>query len=423
MIAVIGAGISGIQAAGQLQRLGADFCVLEASDRPGGLARTAAYERWRYDFGVKALYSQNSAVMSYLKSLPVDYVVHDRQVAVYHCSAGSPGGQDISYPFENGIGELPHEDKIACVLGYFEAQSAQKPYANFREWIMNQLGRGVAEQFMLPYNSKIWDCPLDEISPALVAGKIHPAPLEEILRIALGERITGRQYQARFLYPREGLNALIEAMARPVAPSIRYNFRVGRIDTHGAGYEIVSTAGERVACQAIISTLPLPRLGALLAPRRWRRPEWRYNNTRFLIFCLNRAPARRLHWQFFAHPSFPFYRLTYMHNFSDRFQPCLVAEVTDRGQPAQLNEFVEALERIGVQRDWIEAVQEERLEFTYPIPTLRSESEKPQIIEAFEAQHIYPLGRAGSWLYANIDGIIAQAWERVPQIVAREGTL
>ena len=66
------------------------------------------------------------------------------------------------------------------------------------------------------------------------------------------------------------------------------------------------------------------------------------------------------------------------------------------------------------------ATLEERLEFTYPIPTLRSDAEKPGVIAAFEARHIYPLGRAGAWSYSNVDGIILQAWQQVPRIVARE---
>ena len=420
MIAIIGAGIAGIQAACQLRQAGVAFCVLEAGPALGGLARTGLHQQWKYDYGVKALYSRDSAVMDYLRALPVEYVEHERQAAVHHVSAGSPGGIDITYPFENGIGELPLADKVACVLGYLEASTAQQPFANFREWIVNRLGRGIAEQFMLPYNQKSWDCPLDEISLGLVANKIHPAPLEEIIRIALGEKITGRQYQAHFIYPREGLNALTAAMAAPVRDQIQTGFRVAAIQAQSEGYEIVSTDGARVACQAIISTLPLPRLGRLLAPGEWPQPDWRYNSTRFLIVGLNQAPANDLHWQFFADPRFPFYRLTYMHNFSDRFPPCLVAEATDRGQPLRPAEFVAALETIGVKSAWVTATWEERLAFTYPIPTLRSDAEKPGVIAAFEARHIYPLGRAGAWSYSNVDGIILQAWQQVPHILERE---
>lgn len=420
MIAIIGAGIAGLQAACQLQQAGVEFCVLEAGPALGGLARTGQHQRWRYDYGVKALYSQNSAVMDYLRALPVEYVEHERHAAVHHVSAGSSRGIDITYPFENGIGELPLADKVECVLGYLEASTAPRPAANFHEWIINRLGRGIAEQFMLPYNRKIWDCPLDEISLGLVANKIHPAPLEEIIRIALGEKITGRQYQARFIYPRDGLNAMTAAIAAPVQAHIRAGFQVAGIQAQGEGYEIVATDGARVACRAIISTLPLTRLGRLLAPGDWPQPDWRYNSTRFLIVCLDQAPPNDLHWQFFADPRFPFYRLTYMHNFSDRFPPCLVAEATDRGQPLRPAEFVAALETLGVKPEWVAATLEERLEFTYPIPTLRSDAEKPGVIAAFEARHIYPLGRAGAWFYSNVDGIILQAWEQVPRIVERE---
>ncbi len=420
MIAILGAGIAGLQAACLLQQAGVEFCVLEAGQAVGGLARTGEYRHWKYDYGVKALYSQNSAVMDYLRALPVAYVEHERHAAVHHVSASGGPGLDITYPFENGIGELPLADKVACVLGYLEASSAQAPVANFQEWITHRLGRGIAEQFMLPYNQKIWDCPLDEISLGLVANKIHPAPLEEIIRIALGEKITGRQYQARFIYPRDGLNAMTAAMAAPVEAHIRRNFSVATIQAQGEGYEIVSTGGASVRCQAIISTLPLPRLGWLLAPGDWPRPDWRHNNSRFLIVCLSQAPDSPLHWQFFASPRFPFYRLTYMHNFSDRFPPCLVAEATDRGQPLQAAECVAALAEIGIRPEWVTATLEERLAFTYPIPTLRSDAEKPGVVAAFEARHIYPLGRAGAWHYSNVDGIILQAWQQVPRILERE---
>jgi hypothetical protein len=54
--------------------MGVEFCLLEAGGLVGGLARTAVHKRWRYDFGVKALCSQQSSVMSHLRSLPVEYV-------------------------------------------------------------------------------------------------------------------------------------------------------------------------------------------------------------------------------------------------------------------------------------------------------------------------------------------------------------
>lgn len=417
-IAILGAGISGLQAANMLRQRGLDFKLLESEPTIGGLARTAGYRHWRYDFGVKALYSKNAQVMDYLRSLPIEYSEHDRCVQVHHVSNGQSA--EVDYPFENGIGQLPHEDKVACVLGYLEAYAANKPFANFQEWIVNRLGYGIANQFMLPYNHKIWDAPLEEISMGLVSGKIHPAPIEEIVRIALGEKIVGRQYQAKFIYPREGLTAMIDAMAAPIREQIKTNFRVAEIARQQDEYRITSVSGEQVECSVIISTIPLLELGGLFTGQDMPQPKWRYNKTLFYVVFLNQAPAHGLHWHFFAAPQFPFYRLTYMHNFSDKFAPCIVAEVTDRNQKVETERVLEALGDLGIRRSWIEDVKIERLGYTYPIPTLRSDAEKPWVIARFEAEHVYPLGRAGSWSYLNVDGIILQAWERVPQIVERE---
>ena len=420
VVAILGAGLAGLTAGLELAKRQINFIVLESAERVGGLCQTGAYQQWRYDYGVKAIYSQNVAVMNYIRSLPVEFIEHQRHVCIHHCSDHQTQGIDIPYPFENGIGHLPHEDKVACVLGYLQAATEAKPFSNFYEWIMYRLGPGIANQFMIPYNQKIWNCPLAEISMGLVAGKIHPASLEEIVRVALGEKTIGRPYQARFIYPRAGLSTMIEAMAQPISDRIRLNFGIKRIVARNNGYDLESVLGERVHCDSIISTLPLPLLGSLVEPGKGAVPQWRFNNTLFYIVFLNQPPDHRLHWHFFASPKFPFYRLTYMHNFSDLFPPCIVAEVTDRGEMIAPEMVVAGLEQIGVERSSIQDWQVERKSFTYPIPTIRSDAEKSHIIEQFETQHIYPLGRGGAWSYLNIDGIIAQVWEKIPRILAKE---
>ena len=420
IVAILGAGLAGLTSGLELSKRNVKFLVLESAERIGGLCQTGVYQQWRYDYGVKAIYSQNVAVMDYIRSLPVEFIDHQREVRIHHCSDHQVHGIDIPYPFENGIGHLPHEDKVACVLGYLQAASESQPFSNFYEWILYRLGTGIANQFMIPYNQKIWDCPLSEISMGLVAGKIHPASLEEIVRVALGEKIIGRPYQAQFIYPRAGLSTMLAAMAQPISDQIRLNFEIKRIVAKNKGYDVESIQGECVHCDSIISTLPLPLLGSLVEPGKWAVSQWRYNNTLFYIVFLDQAPNHKLHWHFFASSHFPFYRLTYMHNFSDLFPPCIVAEVTDRGERISPEMVVAGLERIGVERSSIRNVQVERQGFTYPIPTIRSDAEKPHVIEQFESQHIYPLGRGGSWSYLNIDGILAQVWEQIPRILAKE---
>lgn len=52
--------------------------------------------------------------------------------------------------------------QVACLSGLVEAQvaqaKAQAPPANFDEWILRAMGRGIADLFMRPYNFKVGSC-------------------------------------------------------------------------------------------------------------------------------------------------------------------------------------------------------------------------------------------------------------------------
>ena len=44
------------------------------------------------------------------------------------------------------------------------ATSNAKP-KNFDEWIMRMMGAGIADQFMRPYNFKVWAVPTKDVRP------------------------------------------------------------------------------------------------------------------------------------------------------------------------------------------------------------------------------------------------------------------
>lgn len=55
------------------------------------------------------------------------------------------------------------EDQISCINGLIEAKVenalAKNPPANFDDWIMRVMGKGIADIFMRPYNFKVWAIP------------------------------------------------------------------------------------------------------------------------------------------------------------------------------------------------------------------------------------------------------------------------
>ena len=114
-----------------------------------------------------ALYSRNQQVMNYFSSLPLEYQQANRDVRIFHSDAAGKSYL-LDYPFESGIKDLPLWHRFECLAGYCIARfRKKKALGNLEEWIHSHLGFGVAKHFMIPYNRKIWSCPLRDISEQL----------------------------------------------------------------------------------------------------------------------------------------------------------------------------------------------------------------------------------------------------------------
>lgn len=73
----------------------------------------------------------------------------------------------VPYPFQNNVSCLPEEDQVIAMEGMIdaalEARVANTKPANFDEWIVRNTGVGIANQFMRPYNYKVWGVPPSKV--------------------------------------------------------------------------------------------------------------------------------------------------------------------------------------------------------------------------------------------------------------------
>ena len=429
-VGILGGGLAALELGKRLKQLGYDFIILEKHAEVGGLCRTLNSGEFKWDFGVHAIYSKNQQVMDYLRGLPIEYEHHNRTVRICHWK----GDQiySLNYPFENGLGDLPLEDKVDCLMGYIQSyRQGKRKFHSLKEWIEQGLGYGIARHFMIPYNRKIWNCELSKISLDLVKNKIEPAPLEEIIKSVLGIETIGRAYQAKFIYPKKGIGELTRVLSMPIQENIRLDSKVTRLVNGRKGWKVFCNhTDHHYQVDLIVSTMPLVELLKLvdLSGLEKSYKALRYNSTYFFLVGLKDGCRfhnfSNCHWVFFAGEEV-FYRITFMNNFSSAFPPSLVVEITFKGKAARmpakqlLSLLINDLKRCRIIRseDDVAVVDNVLYHYTYPIPTVDSERVKRTIKRELKKRKIYLFGRSGAWEYINMDGVV----EKVGKFLEENG--
>lgn len=143
-----------------------NFLIVDAASEAGGLASTdVTVEGFLFDVGGHVSFSHYlyfDDVINEALPQPSDWYEH--QMVSYVRAKGLW----IPYPYQNNITVLAVEDQVKCIEGMIDAvevrsRAVHKPN-NFDEWIVRMMGVGVADQFMRPYNFKVWATPTTEVS-------------------------------------------------------------------------------------------------------------------------------------------------------------------------------------------------------------------------------------------------------------------
>ncbi len=423
-IAVLGGGITGLTLSSLLQEKGHSVTCFEASPRAGGLCQSEVDRGFVMDrAGGHILFSKDKEVLQWMLGLlgPGGYTTCERQTKIW-CR-----GRYVHYPFENGLGDLPPADQLVCLKDYIEASFARRNGApaptNFHDWCLWRFGRGVCDTFMHPYNQKIWNVDLHELGTKWVEGRVPDAPLEDVLRGALGMPSEGYVHQSIFHYPLErGFEALILALVARLRPGVlRTNTPVHSVTRMEPGFAV---NGERF--DRVLSTVPLPVLGKLLAALSDAERDLFVGldsmSVLTVFLALDRPSVPPHSWIYFpSEEDGPQNRITYLSNYSPKNAPAgktsIMAEVTylnrlPKSESAITEEVIAGLARGGfLEPSQVMFARTFTNSYGYILYRLGLEERLESVRAIVRRQGIDVVGRFGNYNYFNSDACVRAAFD------------
>jgi Protoporphyrinogen oxidase len=410
--AVLGAGVTGLTAARRLHDMGETVVVYESEEKIGGLARSRSVNGYLYDpHGGHILNSKDPKIMEWVFSiLPKENWKH----TVRNAKIFFKGGY-VSYPFELSLCELDTETQLDCVCDFMEAERGEEP-DNFKDWLIWHFGKGIAENYMIPYNSKIWAYPLEDMEVGWMHGKMPLPEKKEVLRSLVMKDPTERKMpHSTFYYPlKGGIQTMVNAIAEPL--DVRLNHRVKECVKKEGKWYVDGEMYDRVIC-----TVSLPELRKIMdLPKDVNDAigGLKYNSLTTVLF---NCPSTEITWLYIPSSDYRSHRVGYQSALTPFACPgkggCGALEII--GPQFKVTDSIK--DAIPKELYPNEIMDHEFTEYAYVIHDKDYRKNTEKVFSHFdEFDDFFLVGRWACWNYNNMDICMGDAFRLIDRIRGAE---
>jgi protoporphyrinogen oxidase len=440
-IVILGGGLCGLSAGYHLEKSGFnDYIIIEKNHMAGGLARTETYDGFSFDYSIHILYSQDAYATDLIcNELLLGNIV--KQIRMSFCYSN---GVFTEYPYQANNYGLPANIIVENILGLIEARHAKsKLPAHFEDWIYGTFGRGIAKNFMIPFNRRVWAWDLKDMSYDWISERVPMPEIKEVLEGALKQPKKKYGPNMEFWYPAAGgIEALPNAILNNIySDQILPNTNVVAVDA--SRKEVKLLDGRSICYEWLINTIPLPLFMHLLeekVPVKLQNctAELKHN----IVYAVNiglsgieLATPKGMHWAYFPEEDLIFHRISLPHHFSEWMSPpgcCSIqAEISGsvyrpRKQSTLIGETLRGLVRVGIisekearplsEGGRVLLTKVMKLNPAYIIYDLKHRENTEQIKAYLKSLKILTKGRFGEWEYLNMDHSILSGKNAVKEL-------
>ncbi len=402
-ILILGAGPAGLTLGNRLKERGVDsFLILEKEDEAGGLCRSIELEGEPIDTGgPHYLDDRSDRIKEYLfRFMPEEeWVLYDRDSKILI------DDRLINSPFEANLWQMDMESQV----GYLESISTAGCNTGipmpqkFQDWIYWKLGKKIADDYMIPYNSKLYGDNLDAMGTYWLY-KLPSVSFKETLMSCLQKKAYGTQpCVTRFYYPkRQGFGELWRRMADNIGGHIIYGQSVLAINMDEK--TVITKNGQKYTADVIVTTIPwrefneikgMPEdMVAKLGKLRYVAIENRY---------VDSDVDTKAQWIYFPDYKLPYHRATVRKNVRDTMKGMIIETNVDRsylyGDAPYKYKCVN--------------------EYAYPVNTVGKPEIMREVLTYAEKKEIYGIGRWGEHQHHNSDIVVELALDFADRLISK----
>ena len=410
IIGIVGAGISGLSVARELER-GATTTLFEKERTAGGLLRCSNESGVLYHrvgghvFNAKTKVTKDKFFN--IVGGEKHFIKHERSASI------ELDGSKIGYPIEDHIYQLPVSDVKNIISELLELTGRVCCSKNFKELLVNTFGRTLCEKYFFPYNEKVWMGALENISVKWLEGKFPQPSVEDLLYNNVMKRQEKSMVHAQFYYPKDGGSQfVVDRFAE--GQDIVTDFSVDSISAKDGKVLL----NEQYAFDALVYTGDITKAAAVFQIDNDRLNELlekcKRLRSRGLQNALVRGGKHEGSWTYLPATELKSNRVIHTGNFSEKNSP--------DGVSSGVVEFAEALplEELEHQVKLIdpdyEVVAHNFIEKAYVIQDDDTSGIILEVKEILRDYNIYLLGRFAEWQYYNVDKCMEAAAKLSSQI-------
>jgi protoporphyrinogen oxidase len=271
---IIGAGPAGLTAAYELGKAGAPVTVLEASAVVGGISQTVERDGWRFDIGGHRFFTKVPEVEALWHEIlpPEEFLMRPRLSRIFY------NGKLFDYPIKagNALRNLGPLEAVRCVLSYLWVRVHRPDQSTYEGWVASRFGWRLYRHFFKSYTEKVWGMPASEMPADWAAQRIKNLSLMTAVIRALLPASNKKDVASlieEFQYPKLGPGLMWERCrdkVQELGGEVQMRTRASAVHHDGGRAVAVSTGSatgtSRIACDAVVSSMPLSQLVLAMEP-------------------------------------------------------------------------------------------------------------------------------------------------------------